>query len=97
MRIERIGLEYHRDAALGGRQMRHVGPADLHGPIRNGFQPGDHAQERGLAAAGRAKQRAERAVCDRKIEIADDFHGAETLADALQFNRCHFPFLGPTP
>ncbi len=43
-------------------------------PRRRRFQTRDHAQRRGLAAAGRAEQRDERIVLNDKIQV---FHGVE--------------------
>jgi hypothetical protein len=43
------------------------------------FEPGDHAQRRRLAAAGRAEQAEEIAVLDREARIPHRREGAEPL------------------
>ncbi len=50
MRVERIGLEHHGDAALGRRQLVHHLPADLQRAAGDLFQARDHPEKRGLAA-----------------------------------------------
>jgi hypothetical protein len=51
MRVERVGLEHHGQAALGGRHVGRVGAVDLDLPAGDVLQPRDQAQQRGLAAA----------------------------------------------
>jgi len=46
MRIERVALENHGDAALTRREIVHHFAADKDFPGRGGFQAGDHPQER---------------------------------------------------
>ena len=49
---------------------------------RDRLQPGDHPEQRGLAAAGRADEDDELAVLDVKVDAVDDLDGAEALDDA---------------
>ena len=58
MRKQRVALEHHRRAALGGRQVRHVGRADQNVAFGRALVTGDHPQRRGLAAARGAQQAA---------------------------------------
>ena len=37
------------------------------------LEPGDHAEQRRLAAAGRADEDGERAVLNREVDAVDDF------------------------
>jgi autonomous glycyl radical cofactor GrcA len=62
VRIERVGLEDHRDVAVLRRDVVDdaVGDPDL--PGRRLFQPRDHPQRRRLAGAGRADQDGELTV-----------------------------------
>ena len=51
MRIERIGLEHHGNATLRRRHAVHQRAADAQFARRDLLQPGDRAQQGGLAAA----------------------------------------------
>ena len=57
VRPERVGLEHHRHAPLLRRQAGDVLAVEHDPARRNRGEPGDRAQQRGLARAGRAKQR----------------------------------------
>ena len=50
-------------------------------PLVGLLQAGDHAQQRGLAAAGRADEDDELAVVDLQVDAVDHARGAEVLAD----------------
>ena len=95
MGIEGIGLEDHGDAPLGGRQLVDSPPADgkLPGPDR--LQPGDDAQQRGLAAAGGTDEDAELAVLHLQIDVVQDLDGAEGFGDAAQGDVGHGYFTAP--
>jgi hypothetical protein len=73
MRKERIALKHHRDAALGGRHVIDDAPADRQVAVRHIFEPCDHAQQRGLAAARRPEEHAKLVLADLQIDVAD--HG----------------------
>ena len=81
VRVERVGLEHHRDAALdrGGTSFTSR-PSMKSSPRGDLLQPGDHPQQRGLAAAGRADEDDELAVGDVEVEFADDLQVAVLLA-----------------
>ena len=96
VRVERIGLEDHGDPALGRRHLGHVDAADEDRAFGHHLEAGDHAQKRGLAAAGRAEQGAELAAVDRQVEILDRLDRPETLLDAAQFDFDHVPTLQPS-
>ena len=68
VREEGVVLEDHRHVAVAGRQVGHVAVADATLPPVAVLQPGDRAQQGGLAAAGRAEQGEELAVGDRQVE-----------------------------
>ena len=81
MRIERIGLEHHREAALGRRHVDDVRAVDQDLPAGDVLEPGDQAQQRGLAAAGRADEDDELAVLDLEVDVLDDVDRPEGFAD----------------
>ena len=92
VRVERIGLEHHRDAALGGGDVVHPLAADVELAAVMLFEPGDHAQKRGLAAAGGADEDDELLGLDVEIDALDDFDRAEGFANAPEFQSAHaFP------
>ena len=90
VRVERIGLEHHRDVTVLGRLVVHPFAADAQLARRDLLQAGNHVQRRGLSAAGRADQDDELAVGDRDGEI---FHGRRavrvTLGHPVQHNFGH--------
>ena len=77
MREQRVVLEHHADAALLRRHHRAgagndaSAQADL--ALPDGFEPCYAAQHRGLAAAARAEQAADRAAREREAQAAHDF------------------------
>ncbi len=77
LRIERIGLEHHADAAVLGLFPSDVLALDEDLPVGDLQQPGNAVQERRLATAGRAEQHEELAVLDFEVEMFEHRHGAE--------------------
>ena len=53
------------------------------------LEPGDHAEQRGLSAAGRADEDDELAVLDAKVEAVDHLDRAEALDHAAKFEARH--------
>ncbi|KMS65203.1 hypothetical protein BVRB_038370, partial [Beta vulgaris subsp. vulgaris] len=88
MRIERIGLKHHGDAALRGRNVVDDLPPNRDFAARDRLQSGDHPQ-RGLAAAGRSNENNELAGFDIEIDAMDDLHRAIGLSDPAQRNIGH--------
>jgi hypothetical protein len=90
VRVERIALEHHRDIAVARGDVVDHAVADAHDALRDVLEPGDHAERRRLAAAGRADEHHELSVLDGEIEIVD---GARTvrvdLADVLERDTSH--------
>ena len=62
VRIQRVVLEHHRDVAIARRHVVDDALADRKRARRDRFEPGDHAQQRRLAAAGRPDQHEQLAV-----------------------------------
>ena len=89
MRIQRVALEHHGDVAILGRQVvdARVADADLAGT--DGFEAGDHAQHRRLAAARRPDQHGELLVLDLDGQVVDHLDRAELLDDVLQGHTGH--------
>ena len=92
VRIERVGLEHHRDAALAGRDVVHHLPVDFQRAAGDLFQPRDHPQQGGFAAARRTDENDEFARADIKVDIAQHLHVAIGLGNVGQLQVCHgFP------
>jgi hypothetical protein len=88
VRIEGVLLEDHGQAALAGRQGRHVLAAQHDAAARDALQARQHAQQRGLAATRRAEQHDEFASGDVQREVGNDVDGAKTLGDTGEFDAC---------
>ncbi len=86
MRVERIGLEDHRDATLRRRNLVHTLAVDGERAARNRLQPGDHAEQCGLAATGRANKHHKLAWLDAEIDAMYDFDFPVALDDAVQLD-----------
>jgi hypothetical protein len=79
VRIQRVVLEHHRDVALLGRDAIDDAVADADLAAGNLLEPGDHPQQRRLAAARRTDQHAELAVGDRDVDAADHVRRSEVF------------------
>jgi hypothetical protein len=90
MRVERVGLEHHRQAAVGGGDCVDHLAFDLDIAGRDRLQPGNHPQKRGFSAAGRANEHAELAIRDLHVDAADYLYIAIGLFQVLEFNAGHF-------
>ncbi|MPN25105.1 hypothetical protein SDC9_172512 [bioreactor metagenome] len=90
MRVQRVVLEHHRDVAVFRRNVVDHPVADLDRPLGNVFQPGDHAQRGGFAAARGADEDHEFTVADFEVDV---FHGGHVavvnLVDVFQNHFCH--------
>ena len=89
VRIERIGLEHHGQLALGRGLVGDVAAVDADGAGGGVLEPGDQAQQGGLAAAGGADEDDELAVLDVEIELRDDRRRPEGLADLVECYVAH--------
>ena len=90
VRVEGVGLEDHRDVAVPRREIGHVAPADRDRAAGHLLEPGDHAQQRRLPAAGGPDESDELAVRDleRDVVEGDDIAG-EDLGDVLEDDLGH--------
>jgi hypothetical protein len=93
VRIERIGLEDHRDVALARVQIVDTLAADHDVAFGHGVEAGDHVQEGRFAAARWADQHQELARLDRDVDAFEDVDVAEALLDVDDLERRHFVFL----
>ena len=71
VRVERVGLEHHGDAALGRRHIVHHLITDVKIAGRDVFQTGHHPQQGGLTAARWPDKDSELTVFDIEIDIMD--------------------------
>src|SRR5947199_9062617 len=94
MRIKRVSLEHHSDAALGRIHLVHAFAADIEFARRDGFETRDHSEQRGLAASGRADEDHELLALVIEVDALDDLDRAEGLAAIaqLQSAHCSVPF-----
>jgi hypothetical protein len=89
VRVQRIALEHHRHVAFLGQQVVDDATVDADHPGADVLQPGEHAQQRGLAAARGADQHGERTVRDLDADLVQHRHRAELLAHPLDADGCH--------
>ena len=89
MRVERVGLEDHRQAALRRRRRDDIDAVDEDLAAGRVLEAGDQAEKRRLAATRRADEDDEGAVLDGEIDVRDDFGGAEAFLDALENDLAH--------
>ena len=71
VRPQRIGLKHHADIALPRRQRRDIHAADADAAARGLGKSRNQPQQRGLAAAGRPKQREQFAGRNREIDAVE--------------------------
>jgi hypothetical protein len=95
VREQRIGLEHHVDRPLVGRHAGQILPSSMISPACRLLETGEHAQQRGLAAAGGAEQGEELAVIDIQRQIVDGGEIAEALGDVLDRNKRLGGRIGP--
>ena len=89
VRIKRVGLEHHRQAALGRRDVGGVRAVDQDCAGRDVLEPRDQSQERGLAAAGGPDEDAELSVLDVQVQRGNDLQVAKALGDCLKRDLSH--------
>ena len=79
VRKDRVRLEHHVRRPLVGRDQRRRLIVDEDLALGRKFEPRDHAQQRGLAAARRAQQREELAAFDVERHAVDGLDAAGEL------------------
>ncbi len=95
--IERVGLEHHRDVALGGVQIvdRLAVDADLAGADR--FEAGDRVEQGRLAAARGADEHEEAALVEGEVDALEDFDARRSACASALISRkaMTYPFTAP--
>src|SRR6185437_3576909 len=89
LRIERVILEHHRDVALFRRHIVDDAPINAKLAAAYRLEPGDHPQQRRLAASRRPDQNDEFAVLDVDRNAVNDLRAAKALAHVGDFDRGH--------
>ena len=98
VRVERIVLEHHGHVAVLGRQVVDHAPADGDGAAGDGLEPGHHAEQGALSAAGGADQHDELAVLEGERCLAYCLHVAGVgLGHFREFDGCHVCSVGRQP
>ena len=91
MRVERIVLKDHRKIAFFWLKVANRFSVDENLAIRNRFQPGDHAQCRGLPAARGADEHSEFVVGHLQIDAVEHLNLAIALHKLFKVNNRHVP------
>src|SRR5690606_38845060 len=91
VRIERVVLEHHRHVAITRLQSADVALADVDAASRQGLEPRDASQQRGLATARRSDDHDELAVGDLQVDRLDRHLRPVELAHAAQCHLRHRP------
>ena len=81
-RVERVGLEHHGDVAVLGCHRVDQPPADANLAGGDAFEPGDHREQGGLAAAGGTDESNELAVARLQVDALEDLQGTVVLVNA---------------
>ena len=89
MRIERIGLEHHRQPPVRRRRIGYVAPSDRYPPRARHLQSRDHPQQRRLAAPRRPDKHDELAFRDRQVSRLEYCRVAEAFEKPPDFNARH--------
>jgi hypothetical protein len=84
VRVERVGLKHHGDAAPGRGGLVHALAVHPQFARADFLQPGDHAQQRRLAATRRSDEDDELAAPDVQVHAMDHLLGAIALDDPAQ-------------
>ena len=89
VRVERVGLEDHRQPALRRRNVVDAAAIDSQLTFGHGLEPRDHPQQRRLAATGRTDEDDEFSVFDAEVDALYHRGRAETLDDVDEFETGH--------
>lgn len=93
IRIKRIGLENHRNIALGRMQPGNRLSIDGDIPGRDWFEPGDSVQQCRLSAARRANEDEKTTLIDLDIDILQNRNVAIGLIEVGYFQKRHLQLI----
>jgi hypothetical protein len=79
VRVQRVGLEHHRQVTLGRADFGDVAAIEFDGAAADFLQPRDQAQQRGFSATGRANEDHEFLVVHFKVDALDDLKNRRSL------------------
>src|SRR5207244_13064569 len=97
VRVERIVLEHHRDVAILRLQIVDDATADADLARSNLLQPGDHAQQRRLAAAGGTDDHNELAIRHIRGDAVDHLEAAVVFSDVAEGELGHYFSVSTSP
>ena len=89
MRVQRVRLKHHGNAALGRLVVGDIGAVEQHLAVGALLQAGNHAKQGGLTAARWAHEDTELAMGDIQVKPVDDRDLTKGLADLAQLKPCH--------
>ncbi len=89
VRIERVGLENHGQVAFGRADIGDVAPVQFDPAAADLLEPGDQAQQGGLAAAGWANKDHEFSITNVQVYAFDDVVAVEAFLQVVDFQVCH--------
>jgi hypothetical protein len=89
VRVQRVGLEHHRQVALGRADFGDVAAIEFDGAAADFFKAGDQPQQGGFTAAGRADEDHEFLVVHFKVDALDDGEAFEAFLQILDFQVGH--------
>ena len=88
--VEGVVLKDHRDVARARRELRDVAAVDADRAPRHLLEPGEHPEQGGLPATGRADEHEKLAALDLEGDVVDGHHvAAEDLGDVLEHDLGH--------
>ena len=87
--IEGVELEHHGDVAIARREVVDPRAGDEDVARRHVLEPCDHAERRGLAAAGRPEQAHHLAGFHVEVDVVDRGERAEVLGEVAQLDVGH--------
>ena len=89
VRVERVGLEHHRNAAFRRVVLGHILAADEHLPRRQLLETRDRPKQGRLSTPRRADEDHKFAVAYVEVDILDDLDGPKILVHASQLQLSH--------
>jgi hypothetical protein len=89
VRVQRVGLEHHRDATVARGDVVAQLAVDVEIPARDLLETGDHPQQRRFSATRRTDEDHELAMSDLEIDALDDPDRAKHLFDAPELHLSH--------